>query len=154
MADAKIHFKLGGIEFEGEGEKDWIAQQLDKILEKAPKLVALAPIGGTGGGSGGGRTPMGPDPQDPQIAAKTLAVFLKEKNATRNQVKKCLATAIWLEAKGKQRMTTSDVTKALKDSNQTRLSNASDCLNQNVTKGYCEKDGKEFFVTDEGKSSL
>lgn len=94
---------------------------------------------------------MGPDPQ---IAAKTLAVFLKEKNATRNQVKKCLATAIWLEAKGKQRMTTSDVTKALKDSNQARLGNASDCLNQNVSKGYCEKDGKEFFVTDEGKSSL
>ena len=151
MADAKIHFKLGGIEFEGEGEKDWIAQQLDKILEKAPKLVALAPAGGTGGGSGGGRTPMGPDPQ---IAAKTLAVFLKEKSATRNQVKKCLATAIWLEAKGKQRMTTSDVTKALKDSNQARLGNTSDCLNQNVSKGYCEKDGKEFFVTDEGKSSL
>ena len=151
MADVKIHFKLGGIEFEGEGEKDWIGQQLDKILEKAPKLAALAPAGGTGGGSGGGRTPMGPDPR---IAAKTLAVFLKEKNATRNQVKKCLATAIWLEAKGKQRMTTSDVTKALKDSNQARLGNASECLNQNVSKGYCERDGKEFFVTDEGKSSL
>jgi hypothetical protein len=151
MADVKIHFKLGGIEFEGEGEKDWIAQQLDKILEKAPKLVALVPAEATGGGSGGGRTPMGPDPQ---IAAKTLAVFLKEKNATKNQVKKFLATAIWLEAKGKQRMTTSDVTKALRDSNQVRLGNASERLSQNVTKGYCEKDGKEFFVTDEGKSSL
>lgn len=151
MADAKIQFKLGGIEFVGEGEKDWIAKQLDKILEKAPKLVALVPAGTTGGGSGGGHTPMG---TDPQIAAKTLAVILKEKNATKNQVKKFLSTAIWLEAKGKQRMTTSDVTKALKDSNQTRLGNASDCLNQNVSKGYCEKDGKEFFVTDDGKSYL
>ncbi|MDP2960647.1 MAG: hypothetical protein Q8N71_04410 [candidate division Zixibacteria bacterium] len=151
MADVKIQFKLGGIEFSGEGEKDWIGQQLDKILEKAPKLVALAPAGGTGVGLGGGRTPMGPDPQ---IAAKTLAAFLKEKNATSNQVKKFLATAIWLEAKGKRRMITSDVTKALRDSNQARLGNPSDCLNQNVTKGNCEKDGKEFFVTDEGKNSL
>lgn len=49
---------------------------------------------------------------------------------------------------------TSDVTKALKDSNQTRLGNPSDSLNQNVTKGYCEKDGKEFYVTEEGKNSL
>lgn len=38
MVDAKIQFKLGAIEFTGEGEKDWIAQQLDKILEKAPIL--------------------------------------------------------------------------------------------------------------------
>ncbi len=151
MADAKIQFKLGGIEFVGEGEKDWIARQLDKILEKAPKLVALAPVRPTTGGSGGVTTEPGPDAQ---IAAKTLAVFLKEKTATKNQVKKFLATAIWLDAKGKQRMTTSDVTKALKDSNQTRLGNPSDCLNQNKTKGYCEKDGKEFFVTDDGKNYL
>lgn len=149
MADAKIQFKLGAIEFTGEGEKDWIAQQLDKILEKAPNLVALASVKAAGGG--GGHNPMGPDPQ---IAEKTLSTFLKEKNVTSNQVKKFLATAIWLEAKGKQRMTTSNVTKALKDSNQTRLGNPSDSLNQNVTKGYCEKDGKEFYVTEEGKNSL
>lgn len=149
MADAKIQFKLGAIEFTGEGEKDWIAQQLDKILEKAPNLVALVPA--KAAGEGGGHKPMG---TDPQIAGKTLPVFLREKNATSNQVKKFLATAIWLEAKGKQRMTTSDVTKALKDSNQTRLGNPSDKLNQNVTKGYCEKDGNEFYVTEEGKNSL
>lgn len=94
---------------------------------------------------------MGPDSQ---IAEKTLSTFLKEKNVTSNQVKKFLATAIWLEAKGKQRMTTGDVTKALKDSSQTRLGNPSDSLNQNVTKGFCEKDGKEFYVTEEGKNSL
>jgi hypothetical protein len=151
MTDAKIQFKLGAIEFVGEGEKDWIAQQLDKILEKAPKLIALGPARGTGGGSGAGLNAMGPDPE---IAGKTLAAFLKEKNATRNQVKKFLATAIWLEAKGKKRMTTSDVTKALRDSNQARLGNASDRLNQNVAKGHCEKEGKEFFVTDEGNNSL
>jgi len=51
-------------------------------------------------------------------------------------------------------LTTGDVSKALKDSNQSRLGNPSQCLNDNVSKGYCEKDGKQFFVTQEGKVSL
>jgi hypothetical protein len=46
------------------------------------------------------------------------------------------------------------VSKALNDANQKRLGNPAECLNQNVAKGYCEKDGKQFFVTDDGKSSL
>ena len=92
--------------------------------------------------------------RDTAVAKKTLPAFLQEKNATTKQVKKFLATAVWLEAKGQSRLTTSDVTKALNDANQKRLGNPTDCLNQNVTKGYCEKDGKQFFVTDDGKSSL
>ncbi len=36
MADAKLEFKLGAIEFSGEGEKDWVAAQLDKILDQVP----------------------------------------------------------------------------------------------------------------------
>jgi len=27
-------------------------------------------------------------------------------------------------------------------------------LNKNVAKGHCEKDGKDFFVTTEGETSL
>ena len=91
---------------------------------------------------------------DPEIGKKTLATFLREKNASTIQNKKFLATAVWLEAKGNSRITTSDVTKALKDNSQKRLGNASDCLNQNVKQGYCEKDGKDFYVTQEGKESL
>ena len=91
---------------------------------------------------------------DSSIEAKTLPTFLKEKNANTVQVKKFLVTAVWLESKGANRIKTSDVTKALRDSNQTKLKNAADCLNQNVSKGYCEKDGKEFFVTEDGKNSL
>jgi hypothetical protein len=51
-------------------------------------------------------------------------------------------------------MKTGDVTKALKGAHQSRIGNPADCLNQNVQKGYCEKDGGEFFVTDDGKQSL
>jgi len=79
---------------------------------------------------------------------------LREKNASTNQVRKFLATAVWLHARGKKRLSTADVTRALKDSNQTRLGNPADCLNKNVAKGHCEKDGKDFFVTSEGSASL
>lgn len=145
MPDVKIQIKIGGIEFSGEGDKDWLGHQLDKILTNAQKLATLAVP------QVGGHNPMG---TDPTIAQKALAAFLKEKNATRNQLKKFLATAVWLEAKGHPKMTTGDVTKALKDSSQSRLGNPSDCLSKNVQKGYCEKDGRQFFVTEEGKTSL
>jgi hypothetical protein len=65
-----------------------------------------------------------------------------------------LATAAWLYLKGKERLTTSDVVKALKDNHQSRLGNPADCLNQNVGKGLCEKDGAEFFITAEGFTAL
>ena len=91
---------------------------------------------------------------DATIAQQTLASFLREKNTSRNQTQKFLATAVWLEAKGRNRLATADVSRALKDSNQARLSNASASLSKNIAKGYCERDGKEFFVTMEGKNSL
>lgn len=155
MAEAKIEFKLGSIEFSGEGEKDWVSQQLDKIIQHAPSLLKLAPqqvVEQVGTPSAAGvHKPMA---ADSRIGNQPLATFLKEKDATKNQVKKFLATAVWLEAKGKSRLSTADITKALKDSNQSRIGNPADCLAKNVTKGHCEKDGSQFFVTTEGKDSL
>lgn len=58
MGDVKIQLKLGAVEFSGEGDQDWLAKQLDKILEKAPKLAAIAPSLG----SGTSHNPMAPDP--------------------------------------------------------------------------------------------
>jgi len=102
MADVKISFKIGNIEFVGEGEKEFIGEQLDKIISNAPKLVKLAP-----------EFPIVPTSdqeevmvemgEDPNIAAKTLPAYLKEKNATTIQVKKFLATAVWIESKGKEK---------------------------------------------------
>jgi predicted transcriptional regulator len=66
-------------------------------------------------------------------------------------VKKFLATSAFLQINGKNRLTTSDITKALKEANQTKIGNPSEYLNQNVKKGHCEKDGsKDFFVTSHG----
>jgi hypothetical protein len=151
VSEAKIEIKIGQVAFSGEGEQDWVAKQLDKIIAQAEKLIQLAPPVENEEQGDDGHKPMG---KDPSIAKKTLASLLQEKNAARNQVKKFLATAVWLEAKGTTRLQTSDVTKALKDANQSRLGNPADSLNKNVSKGYCEKDGKQFFVTDDGKKSL
>jgi len=153
MPDARIEFTIGGISFMSEGEQEWVAEQLDKILEKAPDLIRLAPKKQA---SRIMKTESHESTQgtDTAIAEKTLPVFLNEKNATRNQLKKFLATSVWLHAKGKKRLKTSDVTAALKDAQQRRLGNPSDCLNKNVAKGYIEKDGNEFFVTQEGRMAL
>jgi hypothetical protein len=154
MHEARIEFTIGAISFTGEGDKAWVASQLDKILDKAPELVKLTPEKQMAGTPPLDLQQPAQMQEDDTIAQMTLPSFLQEKGATRNQVKKFLATAVWLMAKNKTRLTTRDVTRALKESNQSRLGNASDCLNKNVAKGYCEKDGREFFVTQEGKDSL
>ncbi len=154
MSDAKIEIRIGQIQFSGQGEQDWVAKQLDKILAQAERLVHLAPFEDTADGGRDGDGRQRPTGDDPGIGKKTLPVFLSEKGATKNQVKKFLATAIWLQAKGQSRLQTRDVANALKTSNQTRIGNPSDALNKNVSKGYCEKDGNQFFVTDEGRNAL
>ncbi len=151
MADAKIQIKIGVIEFSGEGQEEWVAAQLATVLSKAPELLKLAAATPVGSGSGGTHPPMG---ADLDIAKKPLATFLQQKSATTDQTKKFLATAVWLESKGATRNKTGDVTKALADNNQKRLGNASQCLAANISKGYCEKDGQSFYVTEEGKKSL
>ena len=35
MSDAKIDIKIGQIQFSGQGEQDWVAKQLDKIIAQA-----------------------------------------------------------------------------------------------------------------------
>jgi len=150
MADTKIEVKIGAIEFSGEGDKEWLAEQLDKILDKALKLAPIVPTNPKDTVS----TTHNPMAPDSTIAQQPLASFLKSKGSTTNQVKKFLAASVWLEAKGNSRLTTADVTKALKDANQTRIGNPADCLAQNIKKGHCEKDEKKYFVTEEGKASL
>jgi hypothetical protein len=154
MATAKIEFTLGSITFSGEGEETWVSDQLDKILEKAPDLIKIVP-----------ETPAISQPaaavaeqvsklSDSTISSQTLPNFFRAKDIPKSGFRKFLATAIWLHAKGVNRLSTGDVTKALTDSNQTRLSNASDCLSKNIAKGFIEKDGRQFFVTDEGRAFL
>jgi hypothetical protein len=155
MSDSKIQFKIGALEFTGEGDSEWVSSELDKILKKIPDLLKIVPVEklkesnitleNDGKQTGLNRT----------VKPTNLSVFLREKNASTNHVKKFLATSAFLQLNGKNRLTTSDITKAIKDANQTKLANPSEHLNQNVKKGHCEKDGsKEFFVTSHGFEDL
>jgi hypothetical protein len=146
MANAKIEFAIGGISFSSEGEETWVAAQLDKIITQAPTLGEAQD-----NSDSELKKPMA---SDPVIATKTLPAFLAEKNAHSNQVKKYLATAVWLESKGNKRLSSKDVSNALKESKQNKLTNAAECLAKNIKKGFCEKDGSQFFVTEVGKGSL
>jgi hypothetical protein len=153
MSDSKIQIKVGNVEFSGEGNQEWLTSQLDKILEKVPELNKIEPK------ASNGISGNNDEVKDKAVSNGTrsfnLATFLKENNATVQQVKKFLATAACLQLNGKRRLNTTDITEALRNVHQTKLNNASDCLNQNVKKGHCEKDGgNEFFVTADGFSEL
>ncbi len=150
MAEAKIEIKVGAFSFMGEGTEKWLSGELEKLLAKIPELVDVAPSPDNEGGDAGAAAKAKKNGK-----LGTLASFLRDKSATDNQVKKFLATAVWLhDTTGQDRVTTSEVKKALQKASQPKLTNPSDALNQNVGKGHAEKDGGSFFVTEPGRTSL
>jgi hypothetical protein len=156
MSEAKIEIKVGSMSFNAEGTQAWLALQLDKVLAKIPEIT-ITPDGGTG--DAGEESPTGAASAAPKKHAgkvtATLAAFIKEKKATGKQARKFLATAMWLhDAKGMNRIATADVSKALSEHNQGKLSNASQCLINQTKTGYFVKEGRQFYVTDEGRAEL
>ncbi|HEV2263226.1 MAG TPA: hypothetical protein VGR79_01705 [Stellaceae bacterium] len=149
MPDSKIQFALGALSFSGEGEQGWLADQLDKILHAAPSLgraTVASPVETANEQS---------DPaQSSTSFTQTLASYIKEKNAESNQTQRFLAAANWLRRRGAQKLTTAMVSKALADNQQKRLGNPADCLNQNVSKGFCEKTDGGFYITPDGLKAL
>jgi hypothetical protein len=142
----KIKIKVGEVEIEYEGAEAFLLKSLPGLIARLSGMSEEAPAGGA----------HGKGKKEHKIKAEkggTLPDFLRAKKAT-NQSRKFLATAVWLHDRGAARVSTTDVRKALKDSLQGKLGNPAQCLNNNVSSGYCEKEGKVFFVTDTGRSSL
>jgi len=147
VAEAKIELKVGAVSFMGEGESNWVSGQLDKFLGKIGELTKIAPQEPSDG--------KDKTPKNPKSATGTLASFLKVKGASSNQIRRFLATATWLhDRENKDRLNTRDISKALSANSQPKLTNPADCLNKNVAKGCCEKDGNDFFVTPEGRAEI
>jgi hypothetical protein len=147
MADAKIDIKVGEVSFSGEGDGKWVSEQFDKMLKHLPDLVAVAPA----------QTEADASRKGPSAgkARGTLSSFLTSTNSKINQTRRFLATALWLQNGGKGHLSTTEVSTALSDNHQNRLTNPSQCLADNVKQGFCEKDGKkEFYVTDDGKVEI
>jgi hypothetical protein len=152
MADAKIDIKIGAVSFVAEGSEKWLSGELDKVLAKAPELAAIAPAE-TAGAGGGGEDDTHTKHQKGNIG--TLASFLNAKNAKTNKTRKFLATAVWLhDSTGANRLSTGEVTKVLSQHNQGSVGNASQCLISNNKQGFTAKDGKQFYVTPEGRTEI
>jgi hypothetical protein len=144
MTESKIEIRVGEVAFSGEGDGKWVSEQFDKMLRHLPELVAVAPAQAEVEPSRQGRKAQG-----------TLAALLSTTNSKTNQTRRFLATALWLQDGGNEHLSTSEVSKALSESHQNRLTNSSQCLADNVKQGFCEKAGKkEFYVTDEGRAEI
>lgn len=183
MSEAKIDFSFENLHFSCEGDKSWVETQLNQILNRIPGLykplvpdtsekakpslvddvVEGVPVDDNfDNGESQQKTKRGRKPRlsvtaEPIVdepAGDPLLSFLKEKNADKNQVKKFLATAVFMHAKGEERFSTPMVSKSLKGASIDKLINASDCLNKNEKKGFCIKDGKDFILTEEGIRSI
>jgi hypothetical protein len=152
MSTSKLQIKVGIVEFSGEGEETWLAKQLETIIAKIPELLRIEnATSAMESAEKAAHLKHAPGSAD---KVGTLATWLKNKNATTNQNRKFLATSAYLQIKGKDRISSGDVRKALSDNSQSALSNPSEALNQNNGKGFCEKDGKSFYVTPEGFKEL
>jgi hypothetical protein len=149
MSSTKIDVKLGPVSFSGEGDQEWLAEQLEKVLSAAPKVLGVSPT-------------EKPAPNELSSNAQaqdggfstSLSAYIREKGGESNQVDRFLITADWLRRRGNTKLVTSAVTKALTDNHQKRLSNPADTLNQNVSKGFCEKTKEGFYITPEGLKKL
>lgn len=156
MTNSKIEIKIGIIEFSGEGDQEWLAEQLDKIIEKAPEFinsgVALAQ----------------PTPElknetlkDNQVKAassnvqkKPLASFIKDKSP-KTQPQLFLVTSIWIHDNlGSKRIQQQDINTQLKESNQKPIGKPSQELGRNVKAGFIVKDGSQFYVTPDGRKQF
>lgn len=145
---SQLEVKLGNFSFSASGGEAWLSEQFARVLDTVDfSKVSLDDgedsLGSSGDGTGDG-----------EISAPPLPVFLKDKGADKSQNRKFLVTAGWLTKRGRKNLTTSMVTAALKENQQRRLSNASQALAENIQQGHCEKTGKEFFITQEGWSSI
>lgn len=166
MANARIEFKIGNLEFVGEGEQDWVTSQLDKMLERLPNLINERKVSSVKVESAEvlkqeitDITPtLFSDSQSRKITSnnvtENLSTFLRKRDAVDKQRRKFLGTAVWLQQNGKQLIKTKEVTDALRAARQVKITNPSHQLNQNISQGFCQKEGNGFYVTPEGVENI
>jgi len=165
MADSKIELSYDNLHFLCEGEKEWVENQLNEVLNRIPGLSKPTPVAKTEEAEVISipetvKKPRGRRPKAVTESAKQetstdpLMDFLKEKRADKNQVRKFLAVAVYLHAQGMEKFSTPLISKTIKNADIEKLINASDCLNKNEKKGFCIKEGKEFILTDLGIGSI
>lgn len=144
----KLDVRIGKVKFKGEGDQDWLAEQLEKVVKAAPDMPDAPADDVDDDSDEADRNHRG------SVFSTSLAAYVRNKGADGNQTLRFLVTANWLRKRGISILTASAVAKALSDNHQSRLANPADCLNKNVSKGFCEKNKDGFFITPEGLKEL
>ena len=148
MAEARIELELGTIKFSSEGTEAWVVKQFEYVISKLPELSQIAgSVAEQQPSAAAGPAARNASTEPQQVGS--LASYIKAKGGESNQVQRFLATADWLRLKGEKALKTAVVSKALQDNQQRKLSNPADTLNQNVSKGFCEKTRDGFYITPE-----
>lgn len=163
MANARIEIKIGAIEFSGDGEQEWVTDQLDKILKLVPDLdkkiekiiatteVVKQPIMEQNLAQS---SDLFATPKQQRVIPENLSTFLRKKDAIDKQRRRFLGTAVWLQLNGQQSIKTKEVTDALRAARQIKITNPSHQLNQNIAQGFCQKEGTRFYVTPQGIENI
>ena len=140
-----IRVEFGGVTVTFKGSENFMERELPKLVTDLANRVAGISDAAPPAASAGG--------QD-QEAAIGLPEFIR-RQSEETQVRRFLAAAAWLQANQTQHLTSGSVVKALQEFRQTGVGNASDCLNANITKGFCERrKDKTFFVTPAGLNEV
>ncbi|MFT4642856.1 MAG: hypothetical protein ACI89R_000699 [Candidatus Azotimanducaceae bacterium] len=162
MANARIEFKIGNIEFVSEGEQEWVTEQLDKMLERLPHLesegekvpIKQVPQPVAASIQPAENTDLFTSQKTDRAIPENLSTFLRKKDAIDKQRRKFLGTAVWLQSNGQQTIKTKEVTDALRAARQVKITNPSHQLNQNIAQGFCQKEGRGFYVTPQGIENI
>lgn len=168
MDDANKHdrrtefrLKIGVAEIEFIGDADFLKNEIMpavnrivSVAESAPKVSNIQEILNIGVQSSTNDKIYDASSKSATTTVSSLASQIKKHKAEQNQIKRFLVTADWLRLHGNLDLKTVDVSIALRENQQAKLTNPADCLNQNASKGHCEKTTKGFFITPEGLKYL
>ena len=145
----EIKVSCGGFELEYRGDEQFAKESLCSLVAEIKNVILT-----------GEESQNSDATQDGESNGKMkLPTFMEnlEKQSERNSLeyRKFLVTSAWLQLNGKDRIKTSDVSAALRNSKINRLSNPSDCLATNIRYGHCERvEDNGFIVTRTGLQDL
>ena len=160
-ADMKLKLMIGGFEVSYSGSEEFAEQKLLNLTHELIELAASQNLSGRTQEAAELAVPRGSTPMNAADAAEIgnsvgqLSDFLRqlqENGLSSTTRDKFLATSAWLHLSGYARITSGNVAEALQEHHETALSNPSHCLNLNIERNYCERDGKNgpYFVTTPG----
>lgn len=145
----KIKVSCSGFDVEYSGDEQFAKESLCSLISEIKTIIQTTEDA----------SDLNKNHQDKRNEVMKLPSFLAEmeKKSERNsrEYRKFLVAAAWLHLNGKNKLQTSDVASALRDSKINKLSNPSDCLKKNIIYGHCERvENNEFIVTQKGFQDL